>query len=164
MTLQTRLQFGDNATENYNKEYLVVSYHNGVGRMYSAFTPQTTPKDTDIIVTLVSPSKDDLTLYEWFVNNSILSGRLLFDIVDVNSSDGIIQRSLYFYDAQCVAMKDTYDIHGKNRRQLTLTFTPAKIKIEEVTFTRDGSKDSQDDSTSDDDDVDMAKYNKQYDF
>lgn len=164
MTLQTKLQFGDNLLERYNQEYRVVSFHNGVGRLFNAFNPQTAAKSDDITVTIISPSKEDLTLHEWFVSNSMMSGRLLFDIIDVNSPRGTVQRSLYFYDAQCVTLKDTYSIHNNTRRQLTLVFTPTKVKIEEIPFARDGMKKTEEKAMNEDDEIDMVKYNQQFDF
>lgn len=164
MTLQTKLQFGDNATGHYTREYRVVSYHNGVGRMFHAFNPLTVARDTDIQITIVAPSKEDLSLYEWFVDNSMMSGRIVFDIMDVKSPGGILARSLYFYDAYCVTLKDRYDIHQKTRRMLTLVLTPAKIKVEEVEFEREGYKADDRQGGKNDDDVDMDKYNRQYDF
>lgn len=164
MTLKTKLQFGDNITGLYNREYNVIGYHGGIGRIYNAFTPQTAAKGTDITVTIASPSKEDLTLHEWFVGNAMMSGRLLFEIMDVNSPNCTVQRSVYFYDAQCVTLKDRYDIHSNISRQLTLVFTPAKVKVEEVSFMRDGVRQSDKKVLNDDDEVDMVKYNKQFDF
>lgn len=164
MTLQAKIQFGDNTTQNYNKEYRVVSCHSGVNRLFNAFTPQTSAKGTDITVTIVSPSKEDLTLYEWFVSNSKMSGRLIFDVVDVHNPSGTVPRMFYFYDAQCVTLKDSYNVHASTRRQLTLVFTPMKIRVETSTFSRDAYKGDNSNALSDDDEVDMVKYNKQYDF
>lgn len=164
MTLQAKIQFGDNTTRSYNKEYRVVSSHSGVKRMFNAFTPQTAARGTDITVTIISPSKEDLTLYEWFASNSKMSGRLLFDVINVNSPSGTIARTFYFYDAQCVVLKDIYSIHASTRRQLTLVFTPTKIKIEETLFSRDGVKEVTSNALDDDDEIDMEKYNQQYDF
>lgn len=164
MTLSVKLQFGDNITKHYNKEYLVVNYHNGIGRMYNAFNPLSTASDRDIQVTIVSPAKEDLSVHDWFATNSVMSGRLVFDIMDVNSPGGSILRHFYFYDAQCVSLKDSYDTQSSVRRQLTLVFTPAKVKIEDISFTRDGSHTTEEAPTNDDDEIDMKKYNLKFDF
>lgn len=164
MAIQTYLQFGDNATGMYNKKYNVVAYRSRVARAYNAFNPQSLVKCTDVEVTIVAPSKKDLTIYDWYVNNGVVSGRLVFDILDVFNSERTIKRYVNFENAQCISIKDTYDINESRQRLIKLVFTPAHITIDDVTFARTESEITTNESMNDDTNLDMDEYNNQYDF
>lgn len=164
MAIQAKLQFGDNATGMYNRTYNVVNYRNRVARAYNAFNPQSLVKCTDVEVTIVAPSKKDLSIYDWYVNNGMMSGRLVFDILDVFNSERTIKRYVTFENAQCISLKDTYDINENRQRLIKIVFTPAHVTIDDVTFARTESHITTNESHNDDMDMDMDEYNNQYDF
>lgn len=164
MTLKAQLQFGDNVSGIYSRTYRLVNSHHGVKRDYNSFAPLNGVKPKDIEVTVVASDVEDFTLHNWYISNDKRSGRLCFIIQDVKTG-GWINRSLPFEDAQCVSFKETYDTSRKLRRHITICFTPARIKIETTSFFRtEKAKDTGTTSADDDSDVDMDKYNSQFDF
>lgn len=163
MNLLSKLQFGDNKTGLYNMTYLVVKCNFGVKRIYDSYTPNNTITCRDIEVTIVAPEDEDISIFSWYLKNEKRNGRVTFEILDLKHSGETQIRSLQFEDAQCVSIKEKYDIALKKRRQLTLVFTAFRIKIEDNVFASDAKNGSKEDSSSDDD-VDMDKYNTEYDF
>lgn len=135
MNIITHIQFGDNKSALYNKEYLVAGCMTHLSRAHSNFVPETIPSCQSMEVTVVAPGRDDLGLYEWYLTNDYRSGRVIFDIVDINSKDdGAIQREILFDDAQCYAIKECYDIEKDQRRLLTLYLSIQKCNIEDNEF------------------------------
>lgn len=163
MNFSSKLQFGDNKTGIYNLTYLVVKCNFGVRRIYDSYTPNNCITSKDIEVTIIAPEDEDINIYAWYIKNERRSGRLTFDIQDIKHIGETITRTLQFEDAQCASIKEKYDVTKNKRRQLTLVFTAYRIKVEDTVFASD-SKNGAKDNPSADDDVDMDKYNQEYDF
>ena len=161
-TLQTHLQFGDNGSGIYNKDYLVVECHTNISRYFNSFHPVDAPRCECISVTVVAPGKRDLELFGWFKNNASLSGRIQDILVDVAETSDTIDRSIKFENARCLSFKETYDIAKKSQRLLTITFLPEEVKVDGASFTR--NQNAQKKSNPLDNEMDMATYNKEYDF
>lgn len=85
MNILAHLQFGDNVSALYHKDYLVVGCHTHLMRGHNAYHPNTTPTCESFEVTVVAPGKEDLELHEWFFTNSSRSGRILFELMDVRA-------------------------------------------------------------------------------
>lgn len=164
MTLKARMEFGDNITGKYQKAYRLVSTNHGVHRDFSNYVPLGGVRAKDITVTLVAADCEDFYLHSWYMSGEKRSGRLCFDIQDIRNGS-VLTRSIPFEEAQCVSFCETYDSSRNKRRQITISFTPAKVKIESNVFSRSEAAISDTSETPDDDgDVDMEKYNSQYDF
>ncbi|MDD6895355.1 MAG: type VI secretion system tube protein TssD [Prevotellaceae bacterium] len=133
MNIIAHLQFGDNETQLYSKEYLVVKCRTHVHRSHNSFHPDSEPTCEAIEVTVVSPHKDDHYLYEWYLANLKSSGCLQFDIDDVRRSGGeVCKRYLYFEGAQCFSIHENYDIQSSSRRLLTLYITADHFTADNV--------------------------------
>ena len=68
MALTARLQFGDNSTKTYPKEFLVENCRCHFSRHYDLAYPDTDARCERVELTVVAPGKDDLTLYDWYIN------------------------------------------------------------------------------------------------
>lgn len=135
MNVVTHIQFGDNQSALYDKTYLVVECKTHLTRPYAGHSPEAAPRCERIEVTLVAPGKDCLDLYEWYLDNSYRSGRVVFTIVDVrNTKSETVEHSIVFEDAQCFALSEKYDKKTQERRQLTLCITPQVCEVEGVRF------------------------------
>ena len=62
MNIIAHLQFGDNVSGLYSKEYLVVGCRTHVGRSHNSYHPDSSPQREVVEVTVVAPTKADLYL------------------------------------------------------------------------------------------------------
>ena len=121
MNILAHLQFGDNVSALYHKDYLVVGCRTHLMRGHNAYHPDTTPTCESLEVTVVAPGKEDLELHEWFFTNSSRSGRILFELMDVRADqEGVLKRAFYFDSAQCFSLQEHYDLKERSLRLLTL--------------------------------------------
>ena len=134
MALTTVLQFGDNDIGRYTKEYLVVSCHSAFGRSYNHLRPEGKPRCERVEITVVAPGKDDLSLYDWYINQETLNGRIVFNLSPNTSQDVGQQKVLMFENAQCFSLTEKYEINSKYRRVLTLAFEADMIIVEDIEF------------------------------
>ena len=133
MNIIAHLQFGDNVTGTYSKEYLVVGCRTHVRRSHNSYPPDSSPQGEAFAVTVVAPTKADLYLYEWYLSNEKASGCLQFDIDDVIQSGGeTVHRNICFDGAQCFSIHENYDIQSSSRRLLTLHITADSLTANDV--------------------------------
>lgn len=138
MNILAHLQFGDNVSALYHKDYLVVGCHTHLMRGYNAYHPNTTPTCESFEVTVVAPGKEDLELHEWFFKNSSRSGRLLFELMDVRTDqEGEMKRAFYFDSAQCFSLREHYDLKERSQRLLTLRISAKTFRVDHVLFGED---------------------------
>lgn len=115
-------------------DYKVLDFHCHYSRHYNHFNPESAPSCERIEMTVVAPETDDYTLYEWYVNRSIMSGRLNYELpVTINQANAD-SRVIEFTDAQCFAISENYNIDSKNRRLLKIIINPGKVSMENVSF------------------------------
>lgn len=135
MNIDTHLQFGDNEEELYNADYPVVEFHSHFSRGYNSSRPETEPDCTSLEVTLVAPDKSDLELQEWYFGKSFKSGRLLFNLMDLNvQGDYSSFRTLRFHDAQCYSIGEEYDVDGGSLRLIRLSIRCRRCEMDDVFF------------------------------
>ena len=133
MTLTAKLQFGNNDLQLYNSEYLLVNCHVHSSRQHNAFFPIEAPRVEWIEVTIVAEKECNLRLQEWYITQSVETGRILFEMTDVITLENDT-RQILFEDAVCYSMEEKYDINDNRRRVITLRFVAQKITIDDVDF------------------------------
>ena len=107
-------------------------------RRYGTYRPESAPGFDRLEVTLIAPGKEDLSLYEWYFNNTMRNGRLRFDLLDVRMrGDDEAQRIYEFESAQCYALSERYDLHDRSQRLLTLKLTAKLFTVDQVAFGED---------------------------
>lgn len=134
MSLFAKLYLGDNASANYTKEYKVVQCEVKVSRHHNSYTPDGNPRCDQLILSVIAPDKDDLMLFEWYIDQSTLSGKVVIDLANQSSKYDITTRTFRFEDAQCFSIAETYNISNTNRHQLKLGIMVKKLEIDETEF------------------------------
>ena len=132
MALMARLQFGDNSVGLYSKEYLVMDCHLHFSRHHNHFRPDTDARCEKVEVVVVAPGREDLNLYEWYIQNGTQSGRLVFDLQSLTSS--AVEKVIQFEDAHCYAIEEEYHIDAQKRRCLRLSLMAENLVINDTTF------------------------------
>lgn len=133
MALMARLQFGDNSVGLYSKEYLVMDCHMHFTRHYNHFRPDTDARCETVEVVVVAPGKEDLTLYEWYIENGTMSGRIVFDLQSITGGD-TETKFLEFEDAYCYSMAEEYRIDAQKRRCIKLSIMAETLTINDTEF------------------------------
>ena len=75
-------------------------------------------------LTVVVPGREDLNLYEWYVNKGQMSGRILID--DENQ--------ILFEDGVCFSISEEYHIDVNRRRSLRLLVAARTLEVEGIEF------------------------------
>ena len=133
MALTARLQFGDNVAGLYSKEYLVADCHLHFKRHHNHFKPDTDARCETMELVVVAPGREDLNLYEWYINNDTLSGRVVIDLQTMSENDSMM-KLVEFEDAYCYSIQEEYHIDSQRRRCLRLSLVAEKITVNEVEF------------------------------
>ncbi|MGM9699299.1 MAG: type VI secretion system tube protein TssD [Prevotella sp.] len=135
MNNSATLQFGDNVTGIYSKEYLVVECRTKVNRTHNNFHPDSAPRCDSIEVTIVAPKKSDTQLYEWYISNGKSSGCVKYSIVIITNTKFISKERFFMFEGgQCFSLKEKFDIKEPNRKLLTMLITADSIKVDDVTI------------------------------
>jgi hypothetical protein len=133
MTLSAILKIGDNAIGNYEKEYHVVSCRYKVSCGYNYRLPDTEAKNNSIEITLVSPGKEDLTIYDWYIKRMLLSGKIELEFsTQTQSQEG--KKTVTFENASCFSMSESYDINERSLRLIKLELVAEKTTIDAIEF------------------------------
>ena len=128
MALLTTLTFKD-ITSVFN----VLDFRCHFSRRYNHFNPESTPSCERIEMTVVAPETDDYTIYEWYVNRSLMSGTLTYKLPVTLKSSGE-DRLIDFFDAQCFSLSENYDINEKKKRLLKIVIIPEQVSMQNVSF------------------------------
>ena len=133
MALTAKLQFGDNANGRYPQEYMVADCRCHFIRGYNHAQPDSDARCERVDLTVVAPSKENLTLYEWFITNGVQSGRIVFDTVS-GGANTEVSKVITFNDAYCYSLSEDYHIDVSQQRLLRISFIADYIKISGIEF------------------------------
>lgn len=134
MSLFANLYLGDNASGTYTNTYRVVQCEVKVSRHHNSYTPDDNPRCDQLILSVIAPGKNDLMLFEWYIDQTSLSGKVVVDLTNQSAKYDITTRTFKFEDAKCFSMDETYDISDTNRHQLKLGIMVKKLEIDETEF------------------------------
>ncbi len=134
MALSANLQFGNNQIGRYSKAYEVVECKCHFKRHHNFYLPDANAICDKITLTIVAPGKEDLNLYEWYIDKSIQSGKLTFNLTTVANNGEQSTKEIIFEDAECFSIAENYDIGAQRRRLLTLEIIAEQITVENVKF------------------------------
>lgn len=112
--------------------YLVVDFHCRYSKKHDGLRPITTPTCNRIEITVIAPETDDFLFYEWFVDQSMLSGHLAYELPVSTKNAYQEERTIGFVDAKCFAFSEHFDIRQKSRRLLTLELVPMQVTIDDL--------------------------------
>ena len=133
MALTAVLEFGDNNIRRYSKQFMVADCRFVFDRSYTDFCPEGDTRCDRMELFVVAPGKEDLTLFEWFANQSVLDGRVTISLGATNDSS-LDSQEIIFEEAVCFALSEMYDINSSMRRLLKLSILASKICIDDVCF------------------------------
>ena len=133
MALTAVLEFGDNDIRRYSKQFLVADCRFVFDRSYNDFCPEGDTRCDRMELFVVAPGKEDLTLFEWFANQSVLDGRVIISLGATNDNS-LDSQEIVFEEAVCFALSEMYDIESSMRRLLKLSILANKICIDDVCF------------------------------
>ena len=83
---------------------------------------------------VVAPDKNNPFLYDWYVSQSCLSGRLRLELPNGKFT---ALKDVEFNDAVCCSLSEEYHIDLNSRRTLTLSIMAGTMLIDELTFNSD---------------------------
>lgn len=133
MALTAVLEFGDNNIRRYAKQFMVADCRFVFDRSYNDFCPEGDTRCERMELFVVAPGKEDLMLFEWFANQSVLDGRVVISLGAANDSS-LDSQEIVFEEAVCFALSEMYDINSSMRRLLKLSILANKICIDDVCF------------------------------
>jgi hypothetical protein len=134
MALAAHIQFGDNKSGRYNNDYLLVNCHCSFRRSHNDLRPDGAACCDSVEVEMVAPSRDDMTLHNWFMDRDERSGRIVFDLTSSAADNAQPTRVLLFEEARCFSLEEHYDKDTRFRRLLKLAFEAESITMENVDF------------------------------
>ena len=136
MSLLKKLQIGDNAVGRYTKEYLLVDYRCHTCRGHNEFRPNSDMSCERIEVTIIAPGVDDLSIYEWFINQTTFDGRLQIELPAALHQGSTEYKEILFEEASCFSLEEHYEIGKNQRRVLKLGMIAGKVTIDGVEYNR----------------------------
>ncbi len=134
MALSAKLQFGNNQIGLYSKTYDVVECKCHFNRHHNFNRPDANAVCDRMELTVVAPGREDLNLYEWYIDQTSQSGKITFDLVTASGNGSQATKVIKFEDATCFSIAENYDIGKHCRRQLILEIIAEKISVENVEF------------------------------
>lgn len=134
MALIAYLQFGDNDAKLYSRTYNVCDVKCHIGRHHTQYQPDGRALCHSIDVTVVAPGREDLTLIDWYVRRSAMTGRIAIAMTEDASFDSPGDKEILFDNAVCFGLAEDYHIDNDRRRLLTLSFQPEELTLDNVVF------------------------------
>ena len=95
--------------------------------------PDTVARNKSIAITIVAPGKEDLSLYDWYINRTLLSGRIVFDLSGQAMFDEN-PKILMFEGASCFSLSESYHIDQETRRLLHIEITAEETMVDSISF------------------------------
>lgn len=123
------LKFGDNESGHYYREYNAVDAKVSVSREHSGIRPTGNCHCDSIVVTLVLPDMSDMFLYDWYIDDSLLSGSIVMMNPTITGDDDM--SVIKFENSRCGRISEKYDIAALRRQMITLEIVPQKADIDD---------------------------------
>ena len=136
MSLLKKIQIGDNRSGRYTKEYLLSYFKCHTHRLHNEYRPDSDKYCDCIDVTIIAPGRDDMQLYDWFIHQSTMSGRLLIQLPPGPNQSEPDTQEILFEEARCFSFEEEYHINRNRRRLLRLQFVAEQVNINDVIFKR----------------------------
>ncbi len=136
MALTAFIKFGNNSKEDYFKKYQLSDFHIVNQRRYNKFCPEGSARCERLEVSLDSPGRDDLDLYNWYDKQFSQEGCIEISTTTVKTSDEQSKHVIYFEDARCYGLSEQYDIGTNRRRILSLAIEAEIICVDDVKIKR----------------------------
>ena len=134
MALIAALEFGDNNIGRDSKSYLVADCRMVFNRPYTSYRPEGMARCERLELEVVAPGKNDLSLFDWYNEQGVQSGRIVISLAAEAKLDESDAQVIYFEDAKCFSLSEFYDINSSRRRSLKLALEAETIIVDNVVF------------------------------
>lgn len=136
MALIAVIEFGDNDIKRYSKQYMISDCHIVHQRPYNKFSPEGMARCERLEVSVICPGREDLNLYEWYDTQGVQNGRVVIRTTTIKTTELVSEQIIYFENAQCFHLSESYDIESASRRILKLGIEADSINIDDIVFSR----------------------------
>ena len=133
MALLASLQLGDNDNKRYTKEYLVTEVKCHLVRPHNLYYADSKPRCERLELTVIAPGKEDLTLVDWYINQTSMSGRVVVSLSNEAKLGVGDTKEILFEDGMCFRLAESYDIDA-GRRTMILSVITDSLTIDNVEF------------------------------
>lgn len=136
MSLLKKLQIGDNATGMYTKEYLLVDYKCHTCRSHNELRPNADMSCERIELTVIAPGVDDMSIYDWFIDQTSVDGRILIELPAILYQGNTEYKEIQFEGASCFSLEEHYEIDKNQRRVLRIGMIASTVVIDGIEYHR----------------------------
>ena len=103
-------------------------------RRHNEARPDGSPQCEHMELTVVAPGRMDLNLYEWYIGQSCLSGRILIELPAPSPNQPAAWKEVLFEDGLCYSIAEEYHIDESVRRTLKLQVVSREVTIDDIVF------------------------------
>ena len=136
MSLLKKLQIGDNATGMYTKEYLLVDYKCHTCRSHNELRPNADMSCERIELTVIAPGVDDMSIYDWFIDQTSVDGRILIELPAILYQGNTEYKEIQFEGASYFSLEEHYEIDKNQRRVLRIGMIASTVVIDGIEYHR----------------------------
>ena len=103
-------------------------------RPYNSYRPEGMARCERLELEVIAPGKNDLNLFDWYDKQGVQSGRIVISLAAEAKLDEKDAQIIYFEDAKCFSLSESYDINSSRRRSLKLALEAETITVDDVVF------------------------------
>lgn len=129
------MELGDNEDGKYSLSYELTDFKCHVSRSHNESRPDGLTWCDRMEAAVVAPDQSDLNLYEWYIDRTLQSGRIVIELSS-DDDDGPVKEIL-FENALCFGLSEDYHIDRKTRRMLHLRIVAEEVKMDGITLKSD---------------------------
>ena len=134
MALIAALEFGDNNIGRYSKSYLVSDCRFVFKRPFNSYRPEGVARCERLELDVIAPGKNDLNLFDWYDKQGVQSGRIIISLAAEAKLDEKDAQVIFFENAKCFSLSESYDINSSRRRNLRLAIEAETITVDTIVF------------------------------
>lgn len=136
MSLIKKLQLGNNEIGRYTTEYLLKDYQCHTCRHYTDYRPSADKFCERIDMTVIAPGREDVSLYNWFINKGAESGRILIELPPNSSQKPQEKKEVLFENAVVYLLEENFNFETDRVRQLKISIVAEQVTVDGVRFNR----------------------------
>lgn len=134
MSLLKKLQIGNNALGKYTTEYLLKDYKCHTCREHNEFRPSADKYCERIDLMVVAPGRENVHLYNWFINQSAETGRILIELPPNSDREVEKRKEVRFENAIIYSLEEEFHFNTDRVRTLKVSIVAETVTIDGVNF------------------------------
>jgi len=136
MSLLKLLQIGNNQMQKYSHEYLLKDYKCHVCRRHNEYRAIADKYCERIELTIVAPGREDVNIHDWFISQSLQSGRILVELPPDLKKQVRIDKEVLFEDAKLFSLEEEFHFNVDKVRILKVSLVAEEITIDGIKFNK----------------------------